>query len=49
MNFIFERENNFGNLSLSKNKLVHNIFNINLMKFGQIDINGEYLFPSSLG
>ena len=35
--------NNFGSLSLSINgKLVHNIFNINLTKFGHV--NGEKCF-----
>lgn len=47
--FIFERENNFKNLSLSKEKLEHNIFNINLIMFGQIHRNKKIFFlPSSL-
>lgn len=45
--FIFERENNFKNLSLSKEKLEHNIFNINLIMFGQIHRNKKIFFLPS--
>ena len=44
-------EDDFGNYSLKqKGLLVHNIFNINLTKFGQTDgKRGKYFFSSNLG
>ena len=41
MNFNFEMENNFENLLLSK---MHNIFIINLTKFGRRDVNESFFF-----